>query len=37
MTTNPIKIINITTYFENLIAKLHVFYVLNKHFKFHAN
>ena len=26
-----------TTYFENLIVELHVFYILNTHVKFHAN
>ena len=29
-----VNIINITTYFENLIIKLHVFYALNTHVKF---
>ena len=29
--------INIITYFENLIVKLHVFYILNAHIKFCVN
>ena len=29
--------INIITYFENLIVKLHVLYVFKKHVKFQAN
>ena len=31
------KKINMTTYFENLTIRLHVFYVLIAHFKFYAN
>ena len=29
--------INITTYFENLIIELHIFYALNIHVKFCVN
>ena len=37
MATSPTKKINIATYFENLTVKLHVFYVLNTHIKFHVS
>ena len=26
-----------TTYFENLVVKLHILYILKKYVKFHAN
>ena len=26
-----------TTYFENLVVELHIFYILKKYVKFHAN
>ena len=35
--TTLLNKINITTYFENLIIKLHVLYTLNKHVKFCIN
>ena len=31
------KKINMTIYFENLIIRLHIFYVLNIYVKFHSN
>ena len=37
MATTPTKIIIITTYFENLTVKLHIFYFLNKYVKFRVN
>ena len=35
--TTSAKIINIVTYFENLIVVLHVFYVINIYIKFNVN
>ena len=37
LVTTLFNIINITTYFENLIIELHVLYALNKHVKSCAN
>ena len=37
MTITPTKKININIFFENLTVKLHVFYVLNTHIKFHVS
>ena len=37
MATSPTKKINIATYFEILIVKLHVFYILIMHIKFRVN
>ena len=37
MITIPTKKINMVTYFNNLTVELHVFYVLNTHFKFYIN
>ena len=37
MATTLFNKINITTYFENLTAELHVLYTLNTHVKFYVN
>ena len=37
MTTNLFNKINISTYFENLIVELYIFYTLNTHVEFYIN
>ena len=37
MTTSPTKKIYKVTYFEKITIRLHVFYIFNKHIKFHVN
>ena len=34
ITTTPTKNTNMNTYFENLIIKLYILYILNRHIKF---